>query len=84
MALTSATKLAASTRLQENLRLGLTSFSYLWQYDEVKDWVTGVHAADINQDGDLEVLAGSRDGRVCALSKVETRGGRASLAIKRG
>lgn len=61
---------AARVRLQDNLKLGLTCVKELWHY-EVKDWVTSVHAADINQDGDIEVLAGSRDGRVCAL----TRGG---------
>src|SRR5258707_2048118 len=55
-------------RLQEDLRLGLTCLKDLWHYD-AKDWVTSVHAADINQDGDVEVLAGSNDGRVCALTR---------------
>lgn len=56
------------TRLQEDLRLGLTCVKDLWSY-EAKDWVTGVHAADIDLDGDIEVLAGSRDGRVSALTR---------------
>ncbi len=56
------------TRLQEDLRLGLTSLKDLWNY-EAKDWVTSVHAADINKDGETVVLAGSRDGRVCALNR---------------
>ena len=59
---------AAFTRLQDDLRLGLTCVKEIWNY-EAKDWITGVHAADINQDGDIEVLAGSRDGRVCALTR---------------
>lgn len=56
------------TRLQEDLRLGLTCIKDLWNY-EAKDWITGVHAADIDLDGDIEVLAGSRDGRVTALTR---------------
>jgi len=59
---------AASARLQANLRLGLNCIKGLWTY-EAKSLVTGVHAADINQDGDIEVLAGSLDGRVCVLSR---------------
>jgi len=56
------------TRLQEDLRLGLTCVKELWHYD-AKDWVTGCQAADINLDGDIEVVAGSSDGRVYALSR---------------
>ena len=55
-------------RLQENLRLGLTCVKELWHYD-AKDWVTGCQAADINLDGDIEVVAGSGEGRVYALSR---------------
>ncbi|HEY0753864.1 MAG TPA: AAA family ATPase [Ktedonobacteraceae bacterium] len=58
----------AVERLQEDLRYGLTCIKDLWGY-EVKDWVTGVHAADINLDGDIEVLAASRDGRVRSLTR---------------
>ncbi len=63
-----STTSAAFIRLQENLRLGLTCVKDLWNY-EARDWVTGVHAADINQDGDIEVLAASRDGRVRSLTR---------------
>lgn len=68
MTFTTPTELAAYTRLQTNLWTGLTFFPRHWHY-EAKDWVTCVHAADIDQNGDTEVLAGSRDGRVTALSK---------------
>ena len=68
MALPSLSSSTAYARLQDNLRTGLDSSSNLWYYD-AKDWVTCVHAADIDQDGDTEVLAGSRDGRVYALSR---------------
>ena len=59
---------SAFSRLQDNLRLELTCVRDLWHY-EAKGWVTGVHAADIDQDGDIEVLACSHDGRVCALTR---------------
>src|SRR5438552_12598800 len=54
--------------LQEALRLGLAVVTELWVY-KTPDWVTSVHAADIDNDGDIEVLIGSRDGFVRALSK---------------
>lgn len=53
-------------RLQEDLNRG--RIDELWTF-ETKSWITSVHAADIDRDGDIEVLAGSRDGRVYALTK---------------
>ena len=55
------------SHLQDQLNLGLSCIKELWKYD-AKSWVTGVHAADINGDGDIEVLAGSRDGRIYILT----------------
>lgn len=57
---------SAVERLQENLNRG--RISGIWTF-EAKSWVTSVHAADIDRDGDFEVLAGSRDGRVYAMTK---------------
>ncbi|MBO0791991.1 MAG: PQQ-binding-like beta-propeller repeat protein, partial [Ktedonobacteraceae bacterium] len=56
--------------LQEALRQGLAVATELWSFSTT-DWVTSVHAADIDGDGDIEVVAGSRDGSV----RVLTRGG---------
>ena len=49
--LSASTTATVFTSLQENLKLGLTRVRDLWNY-ETKDSVTGIHAADINQDGD--------------------------------
>lgn len=59
---------ASHQQLQEALRLGLTVVTELWFY-ATGDWVTSVHAGDIDGDGDIEVLIGSRDGSVRALTK---------------
>ncbi|QBD80392.1 hypothetical protein EPA93_32240 [Ktedonosporobacter rubrisoli] len=56
------------TELQDALRLGSITVSELWNY-KAKNWVTSVCAADIDNDGDIEIIAGSRDGRVCALTR---------------
>ena len=53
--------------LKEALERGLSVVTELWHY-QAKDWVTGVHAEDINNDGDVEILVASRDGRVYALT----------------
>src|SRR5579872_170393 len=53
--------------LKEALERGLSVVSELWNY-AAKDWVTSIHAADINNDGEIEILIGSRDGRVHALT----------------
>ncbi len=54
--------------LQRVLRLGLTVVTELWSYP-TGDWVSSVHAADIDGDGDVEVLLGSRDSNVYVLTK---------------
>jgi outer membrane protein assembly factor BamB len=50
-------------QLQEALWEGAAITSVLWNY-RTRDWVTNVHAADIDNDGDTEILIGSRDGIV--------------------
>lgn len=54
--------------LKDALDLGLGIVSRIWDY-RTKDWVTGVFAADIDDDGNVDVVACSRDGRVHLLSK---------------
>lgn len=54
--------------LKDALDLGLGIVTRIWDY-RAKDWVTSVFAADIDGDGDIEVIACSRDGRVHLLSK---------------
>ena len=58
----------ALTELRENLRLGLTIVSEQWNY-KAKNWVTSVDTADIDDDGNIEILAGSRDGRIQVLTR---------------
>jgi outer membrane protein assembly factor BamB len=53
--------------LREALRLGIGVVTELWFYP-TKDWVTSAHAADIDGDGEIEVLIGSRDGFVRVLT----------------
>src|SRR5690242_8197667 len=65
-----------ASELQDTLRIGLAVVSEMWHYT-AKNWVTAVAAADIDSDGDTEILAGSRDGRVHALT------GRGDLRWKR-
>jgi outer membrane protein assembly factor BamB len=52
-------------QLQDALWAGAAITSILWNY-RAKDWVTNIHAADIDNDGDTEILIGSRDGVVRA------------------
>jgi outer membrane protein assembly factor BamB len=67
--------------LQNLLRQGLGVVKKLWSYP-TEDWVTSVHAGDIDGDGDFEVIIGSRDGCVWVLTsngdvkwkRVEERG----------
>ena len=54
--------------LREALRLGLAVVSEVWSHS-TDDWVTSVHAADIDGDGDIEVLVGSREGSVRVLTR---------------
>lgn len=60
--------LSSLARLQDDLKLGLSCVKILWRY-KTKSWATSVYAADIDQDGDMEVLASSRDGRAYALTR---------------
>lgn len=53
--------------LRDALGLGLGIVTRIWHYDS-KDWMTSVCAADIDNDGEEEVIACSRDGRVRMLS----------------
>lgn len=53
--------------LREALGLGLGTMTRIWE-KEAKDWVTGVFAADVDGDGEVEVVACSRDGRVQMFS----------------
>lgn len=54
--------------LQEQLRLGLTIVNEIAVYPAT-DWVTSVHATDIDNDGDVEIIFGSRDGMVRVLTR---------------
>ena len=54
--------------LQGYLAQGLAGVSELWTY-KTKNWATCVCAGDIDSDGEIEIIAGSRDGRVRALTK---------------
>ena len=54
--------------LQGYLAQGLAGVSELWNY-KTKNWATCVCAGDIDSDGEIEIIAGSRDGRVRALTK---------------
>ena len=54
-------------QLQHVLWDGAAVTSTLWNY-HTKDWVTNVQATDIDNDGDIEVVVGSRDGVVLACT----------------
>ncbi len=56
------------SELQDLLRIGFTVVAELWHYS-AKNWVTTVAASDIDADGDIEILTGSRDGRVRVLTR---------------
>lgn len=55
-----------SKNLKDALAKGLGVVTRVWDY-KVKDWVTSVFAADIDHDGEAEVIACARDGRVYCL-----------------
>jgi outer membrane protein assembly factor BamB len=57
----------AIEELHDALGLGLGSVTRIWDY-KAKDWVTSVAVADIDNDGEFEVIACSRDGRVQLLN----------------
>src|SRR5436309_15952894 len=54
--------------LRHALEDGLNIVSRIWEY-KAKNWVACISAADIDGDGDVEIIVGSRDGRVYCLSK---------------
>jgi outer membrane protein assembly factor BamB len=58
----------SSQSLQRALRLGLTIVSELWSFP-TGDWVTSVHAADIDGDGDIEIILGVRNGNIYVLTR---------------
>lgn len=47
---------------------GLSVFTEKWSY-KAKSWITSVYAVDIDNDGDIEIIACSRDGRVHTITK---------------
>src|SRR5579872_7388551 len=53
--------------LKDALDLGSGIVTRLWDY-KTKDWVTSVFAEDIDNDGNTEIIACTRDGRIHALS----------------
>jgi len=55
-------------KLCKTLRIGLTVVTEQWSYP-TGDWVSSVCAADIDGDGDIEVLAGCRDCNLHVLTK---------------
>jgi outer membrane protein assembly factor BamB len=59
----------AQRALQELLRSGLTVVTKPFSCYKARDWATCVYAEDIDDDGDIEILYGSRDGYIHALTK---------------
>ena len=57
-----------TTSLRDMLRAGCSVVRELWSRN-ARDWMMCVHAADINNDGEHEVLASSRDGRIYVFNK---------------
>jgi outer membrane protein assembly factor BamB len=66
--------LSLMDRLHEELDRGLSLIRERrgWPYPQAanaKNWVTSVHACDIDEDGEFEILACSRDGRCHFLTR---------------
>src|SRR5436853_6129057 len=54
--------------LPDLLKYGIAVVTNAWNYS-ANDWVSSVQAADVDGDGDIEILLGSRDGFVRALTR---------------
>jgi outer membrane protein assembly factor BamB len=59
---------AIKQELQLALRQGLAIVEKAWSY-RTNDWATSLHVADLDGDGDSEVIVGTYDGRVQVLTK---------------
>src|SRR5579883_217822 len=57
-----------TTSLRDTLRAGCSVVRELWSRN-ARDWMMCVQAADINNDGEHEVLTSSRDGRIYIFNK---------------
>src|SRR5579859_2137026 len=55
-------------QLQDILRRGVAAETILWTFN-TRDWVTGIQGADIDADGDIEIIVGSHDGYIRALTR---------------
>ncbi len=55
-------------QLQDTLRRGVLVENTIWSF-KMTDWVVGLHAADIDGDGDREILIASRDGWIKAFTR---------------
>src|SRR2546428_1239234 len=62
-----------SKELRCVLGLGLGAGTRIWEC-KAKDWLFSVFAVDIDNDDVLEIIASSRDGRVCLLSAMGATG----------
>src|SRR5579872_1193894 len=56
-----------TNELRDALGLGLGSVTSIWDY-KARDWMSSDFAVDIDNDGEVEIVASSRDGRVYLLS----------------
>jgi outer membrane protein assembly factor BamB len=55
-------------QLQDALRHGLAVENMLWS-SKMTDWIVGLHAADIDGDGDIEIVVASRDGWITVFTR---------------
>src|SRR6266568_3808778 len=64
---------STTNEIRDALGLGLGTVTRIWEY-KAKDWMFSVFAVDIDNDGVVEIIASSRDGRVCLLSAMAATG----------
>lgn len=55
-------------KLQDALRHGITVCNTLWLF-RMTDWVVGIHAVDLDGDGEIEILLASRDGWIKTFTR---------------